>query len=224
MKHQLIKLPFDKKALEPNISAETIEYHYGKHHTKYVDTLNELITGTQFENKPLTDIIKTSSGPIFNNAAQVFNHNFYWLGISPTKTTPSAELKGLIDKHFGSMENFKEEFLSSAAKLFGSGWTWLVLENNELKIVSTGNADTPIKNDIAPLLTCDVWEHAYYIDYRNARPQYLEKWWNVINWYFASKNLSDAMKNKESYIEFCNYKSDICDYLEKFYEGERAGS
>lgn len=224
MKHELIKLPFGKNALEAGISAETIEYHYGKHHQKYVDTLNSLIGGTEFENKKLTDIIKTSTGPIFNNAAQVFNHNFYWLGLSPEKTSPSLELQGLIDKDFGSMENFKELFLSSAAKLFGSGWNWLVYKDGKLEILSTSNADTPIKDDISPLLTCDVWEHAYYIDHRNARPKYLDKWWALINWNFASKNLADTMENKESYIQFCNYDSDVCDYLEDFYEGERSGS
>lgn len=224
MKHELIKLPFDKKALEPVISAETIDYHYGKHHQKYVDTLNSLIPGTEFEDKSLVDIIKTSTGPVFNNAAQVFNHNFYWLGLSEKKSSPSLELQELLDKNFGSMENFKEEFLSSAAKLFGSGWNWLVYKDGKLEIVSTSNADTPIKDDIAPLLTCDVWEHAYYIDYRNARPQYLEKWWEMINWNFVSKNLSEAMVNKESYIQLCNYDSDVCDFLDSFYEGERSGS
>ena len=221
MEHKLIKLPFEKNALEPLISEETIEYHYGKHHNKYVNTLNSLIKDTEFEDKPLVDIIKGSQGGIFNNAAQVFNHNFYWFGLSPEKNLPSLELGELIDKSFGSMESFKKEFLSSAAKLFGSGWTWLIYDKGVLKIENTGNADTPLRYGRIPLLACDVWEHAYYIDYRNLRPEYLEKWWELINWNFVSKNLAEVVVDKESYIQLCNYESDICDYLDSFNEGER---
>lgn len=224
MKHTLIKLPYEKNALEPTISEETLNYHYGKHHQKYVDTLNTLIEGTEFEDKSLTDIIKKSEGPTFNNAAQVFNHNFYWLGLSKADTTPSVELQELIDKSFDSMESFKEKFLASAAGNFGSGWTWLVLKDGKLEIMNTSNADTPIKHGVVPLLTCDVWEHAYYIDYRNARPDYLGKWWSIVNWYFVSKNLAEAISNKESYIETCNYDSETCDYIEKFYNGEEVAS
>lgn len=221
MEHQLIKLPFDSKALEPVISEETIQYHHGKHHQKYVDTLNSLIKNTEFEDKSLINIIKGSDGAVFNNAAQVFNHNFYWLGLSSKKTSASLELQEFIERDFGSMEKFKEKFTSNAAANFGSGWTWLVLKDNKLEILNTGNADNPIKHDIVPLLTCDVWEHAYYIDYRNARPEYLNKWWDIINWNFVSNNLAEALGNKESYIELCNYDSEVCDYIEKFYKGEQ---
>lgn len=224
MKHTLIKLPYEKNALEPIISEETLNYHYGKHHQKYVDTLNTLIEGTEFAEKSLTDIIKKAEGPTFNNAAQVFNHNFYWLGLSKADTTPSVELQGLIEKSFGSMDKFKEDFLASAAGNFGSGWTWLVYKDGKLEIMNTGNADTPIKHGVVPLLTCDVWEHAYYIDYRNARPEYLDKWWSIVNWYFVSKNLAETLSNKESYIELCNYDSETCDYIEKFYNGEEVAS
>lgn len=194
MEHKLMNLPYAKDALEPVISAETIEYHYGKHHQKYVDTLNALIEGTPLENSSLNDIIQNSNGAIFNNAAQVFNHNFYWLGLSPTSTSPSKELQNMLEKEFGTLEGFKEEFIANATKNFGSGWTWLVLKDDKLEIMNTGNADNPISHSIIPLLTCDVWEHAYYIDYRNARPEYLLKWWDIINWEFVSSNLSEAMK------------------------------
>jgi superoxide dismutase, Fe-Mn family len=192
MEHQLMQLPYEKNALEPIISEETIEYHYGKHHQKYVDTLNGLIKGTNFEQKTLLEVIKTSSGPTFNNAAQVFNHNFYWLGLSPNDTKPSVQLQEMLEKYFGTFEGFKDEFLSHAAKNFGSGWTWLILKEGKLEIMNTGNADNPIAHDLVPLLTCDVWEHAYYIDYRNARPEYLEKWWSIVNWEFVSRNLAEA--------------------------------
>ena len=193
MEHKLMELPYAKDALEPVISAETIEYHYGKHHQKYVDTLNTLIKGTTLENSSLNDIIQNSDGPTFNNAAQVFNHNFYWLGLSPIKTQLSKELQEMLEKEFGTLEGFKEEFIANATKNFGSGWTWLVLKDGKLEIMNTGNADNPIAHGVVPLLTCDVWEHAYYIDYRNARPEYLLKWWEIINWEFVSTNLNKAM-------------------------------
>jgi superoxide dismutase, Fe-Mn family len=224
MKHKLIELPYAKDALEPVISKETIEYHYGKHHQKYVDTLNSLIKDTQLQDKKLIDIIKTADGPTFNNAAQVFNHNFYWLGLSPNKTSPSLELQDMLERDFGTVEDFREEFIENATKNFGSGWTWLVLKAGKLEVMNTGNADNPIAHDIVPLFTCDIWEHAYYIDYRNARPEYLTKWWGLINWHFVSNNLAEAMNNKESYIELCNYDSEICDYIEKFYNGEQVAT
>lgn len=220
MKHELIKLPYKADALEPVISQETMEYHYGKHHQKYVDTLNELIKDSEYESMALMEIIKSAQGAIFNNAAQVFNHNFYWLGLSKAKTTPSLELQTMIERKFGSMQKFKEEFVAKAAKNFGSGWTWLVLRDKNLEILNTSNADTPIKDEIVPLLTCDVWEHAYYIDYRNARPSYLDEWFGIINWNFVSQNLAQSMNNKEDYIQMCNYNSDVCDYIDKFYYGE----
>lgn len=224
MKHTLIQLPYEKNGLEPFISEETLNYHYGKHHQKYVDTLNTLIKDTEFEDKSLTDIIKKAEGPIFNNAAQVFNHNFYWLGLTKGSTTPSVELEGLIDKSFGSIDNLKEEFLTKAAGNFGSGWTWLVYKDGKLEIMNTSNADTPLKHGVIPLLTCDVWEHAYYIDYRNARPDYLNKYWEIVNWYFVSRNLAETITNKESYVELCNYDSETCDYIERFYNGEEVAS
>lgn len=192
MEHKLMKLPFDAKALEPVISEETLQYHYGKHHQKYVDTLNSLIKGTEFEAKTLVEIIQTSNGAIFNNAAQVFNHDFYWHGFQTATTTPSTPLQNLIEQSFGSMEKFKEEFKANALKNFGSGWTWLVLHNDKLEIMNTSNADNPLKHDATPLLTCDVWEHAYYIDYRNDRGAYVDKWWSIINWEFVSQNLAQA--------------------------------
>lgn len=192
MKHTLIQLPYDVKALEPTITEETILYHYGKHHQKYVDTLNTLIEGTEFEDKSLLEIIKESEGPTFNNAAQVFNHDFYWLGLTPNDTAPSAKLLALIEETYGSLDGFKEQFEAAGAKNFGSGWTWLVVKDGKLDILNTSNANTPVKDGITPLLTCDVWEHAYYIDYRNARPEYLSKFWGIVNWDFVSANLDKA--------------------------------
>jgi len=191
MEHKLPPLPFAKDALEPVISAETIDYHYGKHHQAYVNNLNKLILGTEFEDMPLEDIIKKSSGGIFNNAAQVFNHTFYWHCLAPDAGgTPQGELAGAIDQAFGSFEAFKEKFSATAATTFGSGWAWLVKDSDgKLEIISTSNAGTPLTEDKKPLLTCDVWEHAYYIDYRNARPSYIDKFWELVNWDFVSANL-----------------------------------
>jgi len=191
MSFELPKLPFEKDALAPNISAETLEYHYGKHHQAYVTNLNKLIAGTAFENKPLLDILKTSSGTIFNNAAQHWNHSFYWRCLQPkgSESIP-ASLIAAIDKSFGSVEKFKETFTKSALELFGSGWTWLVkTPEGTLKIINTSNANNPLLDDHIPLLVCDVWEHAYYIDYRNARAKYLENFWPIVNWQFISANL-----------------------------------
>lgn len=191
MEHKLPPLPFAKDALEPVISAETIDYHYGKHHQAYVNNLNKLIVGTEFEDMALEDIIKKSSGGIFNNAAQVFNHTFYWHCLAPDAGgTPQGELAGAIDQAFGSFEAFKEKFSATAATTFGSGWAWLVKDSDgKLEIISTSNAGTPLTEDKKPLLTCDVWEHAYYIDYRNARPSYIDKFWELVNWDFVSANL-----------------------------------
>jgi Fe-Mn family superoxide dismutase len=189
---ELPPLPYEKNALEPNISAETLEYHYGKHHQTYVTNLNNLIKGTEFENAALEDIVKKSSGGIFNNSAQVWNHTFYWNSMSPKGGgKPTGKLADAIDKAFGSFDGFKEEFTKSATGNFGSGWTWLVQRTDgTLAIVNTSNAATPITGADKPLFTADVWEHAYYIDYRNARPKYLEAFWNLVNWEFAGSNLA----------------------------------
>ncbi|UCH47824.1 MAG: superoxide dismutase [Fe] [Betaproteobacteria bacterium] len=188
--HELPPLPYEKNALEPHISAETLEYHYGKHHATYVTNLNKLIGGTEFESASLQDIIMKASGGIFNNAAQVWNHTFYWNGLSPDGGgAPQGALADAINKAFGSFADFKEKFSASAAGNFGSGWTWLVKNaNGDVEIANTSNAGNPMTNKLTPLLTCDVWEHAYYIDYRNARPKYVEAFWNLVNWDFAAKN------------------------------------
>lgn len=190
MSFELPKLPFAKDALSPYLSEETIDYHYGKHHQAYVTNLNKLIVGTDFEQKPLIDIVKTATGGIFNNAAQHMNHSFYWNCLLPNATTQlSKNLLTAINNVYGSFDKFKEAFTNSATTLFGSGWTWLVQDKmGVVSIVNTGNAGNPILEDKIPLLTCDVWEHAYYIDYRNARAKYLEAFWNIINWEFVNKN------------------------------------
>ena len=192
MEHRLPPLPFPKDALQPHISAETFEYHHGKHHNAYVVKLNELIKGTKFEDMSLEDIIKNSDGGIFNNSAQVWNHTFFWNCMGPNKGgAPTGKIADAINKKWGSFDKFKEEFTKSAAGNFGSGWTWLVKKaDGSLAIVNTSNAACPITEaGVTPLLTVDVWEHAYYIDYRNARPKYLEAFWALVNWEFANKNL-----------------------------------
>ena len=191
MAHELPALPYANDALQPHISAETIEYHYGKHHQTYVTNLNNLIKGTEFENASLEDIIKKSSGGLFNNSAQVWNHTFYWHCLSPNGGgEPSGEVADAINKAFGSFAEFKEKFTTSAVTNFGSGWTWLVKnKDGSIEIFNTGNAGTPMTSDKQALLTVDVWEHAYYIDYRNARPKYMEAFWNLVNWDFVAKNL-----------------------------------
>jgi len=192
MTHVLPELPYDKNALVPHISAETLEYHYGKHHQTYVTNLNNLIKGTEFENLSLEDIVKKSSGGIFNNAAQIWNHTFYWSSLSPQGGgEPSGALADAINQNFGSFEKFKEALTQTAVTTFGSGWAWLIKNaDGSLALVSTSNAATPLTTDQKPLLTVDVWEHAYYIDYRNARPKYLEAFWNLVNWDFAAKNFA----------------------------------
>ena len=191
MEHKLPELPYAKDALAPNISAETIEYHYGKHHKAYVDNLNKLIPGTEFENVPLEDIIKKATGGVFNNAAQVWNHTFYWNCLSPKGGgAPTGALAEVIDKAFGSFDKFKEQFANAGMTKFGSGWAWLVKKaDGSLAIEATSNADNPMKEGKKPLLTCDVWEHAYYIDYRNARAKYIEAFWNIVNWDFVTANM-----------------------------------
>ena len=185
----LSPLPFEKQSLAPHISEETISFHYNKHHQTYVNNLNKLIIGTEFENKDLIDIIKTSSGSIFNNAAQTWNHSFYWNCLTPSKNELASDLLQAINTNFGNLDNFKESFTKTALGLFGSGWVWLVKEsNNNLSIIGTNNAQTPLTSKQIPLLTCDVWEHAYYIDYRNARAKYLESFWQIINWDFVNQN------------------------------------
>lgn len=188
---ELPPLPFEKNALDPIISENTINFHYGKHHQAYVNNLNKLIEGSELASKSLEDIILTSHGGVFNNAAQVFNHTFYWNCLTPnSKGEPDLELGTLIDKYFGSLNEFKEIFTQKAATLFGSGWCWLVkTPDDDLEIVQTTNAGCPITDDLVPLLTIDVWEHAYYLDYQNARPEYLKNIWKIINWDFVSRNL-----------------------------------
>lgn len=192
MAHTLPALPYALDALAPHISQETLEFHYGKHHQTYVTNLNNLIAGTEFENASLEEIIKKSSGGVFNNAAQVWNHTFYWNSLSPNGGgEPTGALLEAINAKWGSVAAFKDAFNKSAAGNFGSGWTWLVKkEDGALDIVNTSNAATPLTGNDKPLLTCDVWEHAYYIDYRNARPKYLETFWNIVNWEFAAANLA----------------------------------
>lgn len=190
MEHTLPDLPCGKGDLAPHISEETLEYHYGKHHATYVTKLNDAIPGTEFENASLEEIILNSSGGVFNNAAQIWNHTFYWQSLSPTGGgVPKGDLAAAIDKTFGSFDEFKTQFTNSAIGNFGSGWTWLVKNGDALEIVNTDDAGTPMTDGKKALLTCDVWEHAYYIDYRNARPKYLEAFWNLVNWDFAAKNL-----------------------------------
>ena len=192
MEHTLPPLPYAMDALAPHISKETLEFHYGKHHQAYVTNLNNLIKGTEFENAPLEDIIKKSSGGVFNNAAQAWNHTFYWNCLTPDAAgVPSGALGDAINAKYGSFDKFKEEFTKSCVSNFGSGWTWLVKKGDGgVDIVNTSNAATPLTGTDKPLLTCDVWEHAYYIDHRNARPKYVETFWKLTDWDFAGKNFA----------------------------------
>ncbi|RXJ89115.1 superoxide dismutase [Fe] [Arcobacter sp. CECT 8983] len=191
MKHELMKLPYELDALEPQMSKETLEFHYGKHHQTYVTKLNGLIEGTKFEDLSLVDIVKSSEGGIFNNAAQVLNHDFFWNGLTPNGSDIPSDVEAALTEAFGSVDGFKEEFTNAAVNNFGSGWTWLVkTTEGKLEIVSTSNAATPVTTGLTPLLTCDVWEHAYYIDVRNARPAYLENFWALVNWNFVAENLA----------------------------------
>lgn len=185
-------LPYSDDALSPCISANTISFHYGKHHQAYVTNLNKLIQGTEFENVDLVTIIKKSNGPIFNNAAQVWNHSFYWNSMKKNGGgAPSGKIASKINEAFGSFEKFKEEFTTAATTQFGSGWAWLVVDTSgKLKITKTGNAETPLTTTDKPLLTIDVWEHAYYLDYQNRRPDYIKDFIEkLINWEFVEGNL-----------------------------------
>lgn len=188
---ELPPLPYERNALAPHISEETLEYHYGKHHKAYVDNLNKQIEGTDFADMNLEDIVRKATGGMFNNAAQAWNHTFYWNSLSPSGGgEPSGKLADAIKKAFGGYDKFKEEFSKIATGTFGSGWAWLVQRSDgSLGLLSTSNAGTPITGSDRPLLTCDVWEHAYYIDYRNARPKYVEAYWNLVNWDFAGTQM-----------------------------------
>jgi Fe-Mn family superoxide dismutase len=191
MEHTLPPLPYAKDALQPTMSAETLEFHYGKHHQAYVTNLNNLIKGTEFENLPLEEIIKKSQGGVFNNSAQVWNHTFFWNCMTPNGGAPTGPVLEAINAKWGSFDKFKEEFQKSAVGNFGSGWTWLVKKTDgTVDIVNTSNAGTPLTTENKALLTVDVWEHAYYIDYRNARPKFVESWWNIVNWDFVNQNFA----------------------------------
>ncbi len=190
MEHTLPALPYAMDALAPHISKETLEFHYGKHHQTYVTNLNNLIKGTEFESASLEDIVRKSSGGVFNNAAQVWNHTFYWHCLAPNAGgQPTGALAAAIDAKWGSFDAFKDAFTKSAIGNFGSGWTWLVKKSDaSLDIVNTSNAATPLTGADKPLMTCDVWEHAYYVDYRNRRPDYMAAFWALVNWNSVAKN------------------------------------
>jgi superoxide dismutase, Fe-Mn family len=191
MKHQLPTLPYPPEALAPHISSETMNFHYGKHHKSYVEKLNQLIKGTPYEQMSLEEIIVKSEGPIFNNSAQHWNHTFFWNCLSPYGGgNPTGPIGDLILKQWKTFSEFKENFSSQALNNFGSGWTWLVQNNKgELEIENTSNADNPLKHHAQPILTLDIWEHAYYIDFRNEREEFIKAFWNVVNWNFANNNL-----------------------------------
>ena len=192
MAFELPALPYEKNALEPHISAETLEFHHGKHHATYVTKLNGLVEGTDLASKSLEEIIKSSDGGVFNNAAQIWNHTFYWNSLSPNGGgEPTGDLADAINSKWGSFAEFKAAFNDKAVNNFGSSWTWLVkAADGSLDIVNTSNAGTPITEDLVPLITVDLWEHAYYIDYRNVRPNYLEGFWALANWEFATANFA----------------------------------
>ncbi len=194
MPFTLPELPFAKTALEPHLSAETFDYHHGKHHNAYVTNLNKMIEGRPEAGKSLQEIIMSADGGMFNNAAQVWNHTFYWSCLKPGGGgEPTGALADAIKRDFGSFAKFREEFASAAATQFGSGWAWLVLDGGKLKVAQTANADTPLKHNQTALLTIDVWEHAYYIDFRNARPKYIETFMDkLVNWEFVAQNLAQA--------------------------------
>ncbi len=217
MTHELIKLPYEYDALEPLMSEETLKYHHGKHHSGYVSKLNGLVPGTEFESESLVEIIKHANGAIFNNAAQVYNHDFFWNTLSPEETKPSLALDSIIGAQFGSLDKFKEDFVEKGLGLFGSGWVWLCIdENGELSIVTTSNADNPIRSGLVPLMVCDVWEHAYYIDHRNARADYLDSFLKLLNWKFVSFNYANHEKHRGDYFSnFCKENTPYCDYIDQ---------
>jgi len=226
MTHELIELPYAHDALEPMMSSETLEYHYGKHHATYVSKLNGLIQDTEYESKSLVEIIKNGDGAIFNNAAQVYNHDFFWNNLSPETTTPSLALDSIIGSQYGSLEKFKKAFIEKGLGLFGSGWVWLCIDDvGQLSIVTTSNADNPIRSGLVPLMVCDVWEHAYYIDYRNARADYLENFWKLINWRFVSFNYANHEKHRGDYFSnFCKDNTPYCDYIDQLEAGDEVTS
>ncbi len=190
MAFTLPELPYARDALEPHMSKETLDFHYGKHHQTYVDKANGLVAGTENENKSLEELIKTSSGGLFNNVAQIWNHTFFWHCLTPNSGEPGAAVAAALTEAFGSVEAFKEQFTNSAINNFGSGWTWLVKNSaGALEIVNTSNAGNPMTDGSTPLLTVDVWEHAYYIDHRNARPKFLQAFWALVNWDFVAQNM-----------------------------------
>ncbi len=191
MAFELPPLPYDTNALEPYLSAETFEYHYGKHHKTYVETLNKLVEGTPQESASLEDIITSADGKVFNNAAQVWNHTMYWSSMAPGGGgEPTGPAGDAVQEAFGGYDKFREEFKTAATGQFGSGWVWLTLDGGKLAIMATGDADLPMKHDKTALLTCDVWEHAYYIDYRNKRPDYVDAFLeHLINWQLVNDAL-----------------------------------
>jgi Fe-Mn family superoxide dismutase len=185
-------LPYARDALEPHMSRETLDYHYGKHHKAYVDKVNQLIEGTEHEDDPLEELVMQSGGTLFNNAAQVWNHNFFWNCLTPSQESPGEKVQAVL-KNFGGLESFQTQFAKAAVDTFGSGWAWLVKDKaGAVRIVSTSDANNPLKNGQIALLTCDVWEHAYYIDHRNDRGAYLEDFWPLVNWQFVAENLESA--------------------------------
>ena len=194
MKHELMKLPY--ASLAPLMSDETLEYHHGKHHNTYVTNLNNLIAGTKFEEMSLEDIVKNYEGGLFNNAAQVLNHDFFFNGLTPTQGAIPASVESALTKAFGSVDKFKEEFTAKAIGQFGSGWAWLVLDKGDLKIVTTSNAGCPITDGLKPVLTCDVWEHAYYLKYQNRRPEYINAFYNVVDWDEVNHRYHAALQTK----------------------------
>ena len=192
MSYSLPDLPYAKDALVPHMSAETFDYHHGKHHAAYVNKLNALTEGTEYTGKSLEELIKTTDGGLFNQAAQVWNHTFFWNSMKPEGGgAPTGDLAAAIDRDFGSLDGFKEAFSNAAAGRFGSGWAWLVKDGDKLAVVSTANAGNPLTDGQTPILTLDVWEHAYYVDYRNARPKFIDAFLNnLVNWEFAAKNFA----------------------------------
>ncbi|EQL70070.1 superoxide dismutase [Fe] [Helicobacter pylori] len=200
----LRELPFAKDSMGDFLSPVAFDFHHGKHHQTYVNNLNNLIKGTDFEKSSLFNILTKSSGGVFNNAAQIYNHDFYWDCLSPKATALSDELKGALEKDFGSLEKFKEDFIKSATTLFGSGWNWAAynLDTQKIEIIQTSNAQTPVTDKKVPLLVVDVWEHAYYIDHKNARPVYLEKFYGHINWHFVSQCYEWAKKEGLGSVDY----------------------
>lgn len=191
MTYELPKLPYEMNALEPFISQKTLEFHYGKHHQAYVTNLNNLVPGTEFENASLEEVVMKSSGGIFNNAAQIWNHTFYWESLAPNAGgEPVGAIADAINKSFGSFAEFKDKFTKASATLFGSGWAWLVVKaDGSLDIVQESNAGNPMRNGLKPILTCDVWEHAYYIDFQNRRPDYVAEFWQLVDWDLIANRL-----------------------------------